>query len=387
MSEVSVPRRRRTLSRWIRFYYPKKRGDRHTISSRTASVGEAVFFAAMLLAGSLCLTATITSLAIGFPWQGGAFFYLGLSFLAAVSLTFMGIGLWGAWRLLLSLNVSAERRSSFGVRARQELLLKKQRLEDDYPSVPREEFISDSPGTRLAYRLPTLSPESWKLWISAGFCVVWDATAVILTMVTLQLWSLGQFAPLITCVSIAFLMIGGVASYLFVRALARHVAIEPTICEVDAAPMLPGTECDACLIQPGHVAFKRIVARLVCEEEAIYRQGTDLRQERRAVHDETLLEAFDVEATPGRPLSLLFKLRTPASAMHSFQANHNAVRWRLIVDAEPKAWPAFRRSYPVLVHPLPPQRKREPQRLAASESQSTHQPLRGRYVAAFHQRS
>jgi hypothetical protein len=339
----------------------------------------------MLLVGSLCLTATFTSLALGFPWQGGAFFYLGLSFLAAVSLTFMGIGIWGAWRLALSVGVSAERRSSFGQRARQELLLKKQKLEDDYPSVPREDFISDSPGTKLAYRLPSLSPESWKLWISAGFCVIWDATSVILTMVTLQLWSLGQFAPLMTGVSLAFLGIGVAATFLFIRALARHVAIEPTICEVDAAPMLPGTECDACLIQQGHVAFKKIAARLICEEEAIYRQGTDLRTERRAVHDETLLEAVDVEATPGRPLNLLFKLRTPPSAMHSFQANHNAVRWRLEVEAHPKSWAPFKRSYPILVHPLPPQRKREPER-RAEEGEARHQPLRGRYVAAHHQR-
>ena len=38
-------RKAKPLSRWVRLYYPKKRGDRHTISSRTASVGEALFLA------------------------------------------------------------------------------------------------------------------------------------------------------------------------------------------------------------------------------------------------------------------------------------------------------------------------------------------------------
>ena len=72
----------------------------------------------------------------------------------------------------------------------------------------------------------------------------------------------------------------------------------------------------------------------------------------------------------------------------AWRAGGVQLRFLEIVEAEPKAWPAFRRSYPVLVHPLPPQRKRAPERREADESQSsTHQPLRGRYVAALHHRS
>ena len=37
--------------------------------------------------------------------------------------------------------------------------------------------------------------------------------------------------------------------------------------------------------------------------------------------------------------------------MHSFASEHNALRWRLVVQGVPARWPAFVRVFPVAVYP------------------------------------
>jgi hypothetical protein len=39
--------------------------------------------------------------------------------------------------------------------------------------------------------------------------------------------------------------------------------------------------------------------------------------------------------------------------MHSFASEHNAVRWLVVVRGQPIRWPAFRRTFPVVVLPDP----------------------------------
>jgi hypothetical protein len=38
--------------------------------------------------------------------------------------------------------------------------------------------------------------------------------------------------------------------------------------------------------------------------------------------------------------------------MHSFKADHNEVRWRLLVRGDVAGWPPFDRSFPIVVIPL-----------------------------------
>jgi hypothetical protein len=41
----------------------------------------------------------------------------------------------------------------------------------------------------------------------------------------------------------------------------------------------------------------------------------------------------------------------PATAMHSLTTEHNAVRWMLVVRGTPARWPAFIRTFPLVVFP------------------------------------
>jgi hypothetical protein len=90
---------------------------------------------------------------------------------------------------------------------------------------------------------------------------------------------------------------------------------------------------------------------LVCQEEATYRQGTDIRTETRIVHEQRIFQGESIRIDPGAPLELRETLRVPEDAMHSFQSSYNAVHWTLVVKGQPESWPAFERSFPVIVHP------------------------------------
>jgi hypothetical protein len=37
--------------------------------------------------------------------------------------------------------------------------------------------------------------------------------------------------------------------------------------------------------------------------------------------------------------------------MHSFAANHNEIAWKLVVEGEAAGWPAYRRTFPVIICP------------------------------------
>jgi len=45
------------------------------------------------------------------------------------------------------------------------------------------------------------------------------------------------------------------------------------------------------------------------------------------------------------------ELRLPRGAMHSFLAEHNQVRWKLVVRGDIAGWPTFEREFPIVVQP------------------------------------
>ena len=59
----------------------------------------------------------------------------------------------------------------------------------------------------------------------------------------------------------------------------------------------------------------------------------------------------DVEIDQALPLESRCEIAVPAGAMHSFQANHNEVNWKLIVKGTVDGWPDYERVFPVVVCP------------------------------------
>ena len=90
---------------------------------------------------------------------------------------------------------------------------------------------------------------------------------------------------------------------------------------------------------------------LVCEEEATYRQGTDIRTESRRVYEQRIATFGNFRIEPIEPFQTTETIAIPAAAMHSFHSTHNSVHWRLLVSGEVSGWPPFSRGFPVVVHP------------------------------------
>lgn len=57
--------------------------------------------------------------------------------------------------------------------------------------------------------------------------------------------------------------------------------------------------------------------------------------------------------SPGTRFEAGASVSLPAMAMHSFVSEHNSVSWRIVVRGQPARWPAFTRSFPVVVFPAP----------------------------------
>jgi len=91
---------------------------------------------------------------------------------------------------------------------------------------------------------------------------------------------------------------------------------------------------------------------LVCDEKATFRQGTDTRLEARRVYEQRCFVREDFEVQQGLPFESRCPLHIPETAMHSFQANHNEVSWRLIVKGSVVGWPDYQRVFQIVVRPV-----------------------------------
>lgn len=108
---------------------------------------------------------------------------------------------------------------------------------------------------------------------------------------------------------------------------------------------------------PGKV--KRVTVTLIGEESATYTRGTDTVTDTETFFERVLVgEADDAESVPeyrspgrmhdsGDALILI-----PADTMHSFEAEHNKIVWRLEVKAEVPRWPDPKDRYPLTVLPM-----------------------------------
>ena len=157
---------------------------------------------------------------------------------------------------------------------------------------------------------------------------------------------------LLTLFILPFAVVGAALAAFFVRQLLVTAGVGPTLVEISDHPLLPGGEYDVFLSQAGRGRLGRLDLDLVCEEEAIYQQGTNTRAETREVFRQDVLRC-DGSASQVPPFESLARLCVPAGAMHSLRAAHNAVHWKLAVRGDIGGWPEFQRSFTVVVYPRP----------------------------------
>ena len=334
---------------WL--YGGKKRGARRTGARWVGRLGEAAFFATLFLLGVLSLTAVLT-------WQlvadGPAQIEVGKGYWSVilVVLTFSVIGGGGLIRSLLTINASPERRSALAKHAADlELLAEALPQRSECPSVPNHPDMINSPGVLLPYRLPPSDTPVWKLLAGAVLCVAWLAAAVSTLVVAVNYLQSGRSGWLLLGFGAPFSGVGAWAFQFFGRQLWALASIGPTSVEVSDVPFSPGCDYEAAYSQAGALRFRSLELWLVCEEEATFQQGTDVRSETHATYRQLLHRERDVKIEPGQPFMQTCRVAIPADAMHTFCSDHNAVNWKLIVRSDPVSRQPLERSFPIIVFP------------------------------------
>lgn len=225
------------------------------------------------------------------------------------------------------------------------------RTADDHPGVPACEDMVNSPGTMLRYRLPIESPESWRLLGFGLFAMLWNAVLLVLAIgAGLDLVG-GRVDWFLLALLVPFGVVGAIGIALLVRGLVLATAVGTTQVEINEHPLRPGGRYELNLAQGGSGTFRGLEIAIAMEEQATFRQGTDTRSERLTVLSQAVQSWKDLQLSPGMRFEARTTLEIPATAMHSFVSEHNSVRWLVVVRGRPARWPAFTRTFPVVVYP------------------------------------
>ena len=340
------------MARWFRVWQ-KKRGGRRTGSRLAGSVGEATFFGLLLLLGAIVQVYVFVSYA-----QAPSVMFLeppvGFQFwlMVLISTSFLLIGGGGLVFAALQTGTSTERRAVLTKRAA-DLELGNEDLPppDDNPGVPDHAHLTDSPGVKLRYRLPVISNQVFTFLAAATFCLVYNAILVVLLVVLIRAWLVGNPQILLAALALCFMAIGSWSIAFFLKQLRMRGGIGPTTVEISDHPLHPGDSYDVYLSQSGRLHLQRLEMLLVCEEEATFRQGTDVRTDRRVVFQQSVCACGDCQILRDQPYEDRGRLQIPSRTMHSFQGQHNVIQWKLVVRGQGVTWRTFERGFPIVISP------------------------------------
>jgi hypothetical protein len=279
--------------------------------------------------------------------------YSGLVYVVLlVPVSFIAIGGGGLIYTFSHWGNSAERRAMLAQRAaRRDVFQPDQPRHEEYPAVPCDANLRNSPGTTLAYRLPPAVAPGWTLFLAVAACVCWNAIVAMFVVMVIQGHRQNEPDWGLTLFVAPFALIGvGLLIYL-VRQLVVITGIGATRVEISHHPLRPGERYELLIAQAGRLSINSLEVLLACDEWATYRQGTDTRTERRRVCERPVFHRESFAIHPGMPFESRCSLEIPARAMHSFKTDHNEIHWKLIVRGNVVGWPNFEREFPVFVYP------------------------------------
>ncbi len=273
----------------------------------------------------------------------------------ALPMLFMLIGAAGLVCRLVRWHITAERRATIARRAAgRQLLQGNGRAAPDYPTVPEVSSITDSPGTKLRYRLPIGPSPGWALFGALLACVGWNGTVGVFLVKAVNGHLAGEPDWAMTCFLVPFVLAGVFLIAVLARRLLLTAGVGPTQVELSDHPLHPGSRYEVFISQSGRMPPDALELQLRCEEQATYREGTNTRTETREVYTQRLYCGNGRKGRRSIPFQARCELTMPAGAMHSFKSEHNSVTWRLVVQGRVAGWPDYRRDYPVIVCPADP---------------------------------
>jgi hypothetical protein len=266
-----------------------------------------------------------------------------------VPLSFMVIGAGGLIYTLLHWGKSAERRAAMSQNiGERDFFGANSDPQRVYPFVPQGANMTNSPGTRLRYRLPFAGSPGWALFGTLVFCVIWNGT---ISAFLIYNHMAGKPEWTLTLFMIPFVLVGIGAIVMFFRLLLINTGIGPTLMEISDHPLQPGGQYRLFISQSGRFQVKALRVALACEESATYRQGTNTRTETQEVYCKQLFRREGFEVENGLPFETEIDLEIPEGVMHSFKAAHNEINWVLTVEGNVLRWPDFKRRFSLIVRP------------------------------------
>jgi hypothetical protein len=329
----------------------KKRGERRTGSNWIGNLGEAIFCGSLFLLGTLLLSVIVGGQLVE-PDPRQFHFGVGGWLLILVTCSSIVLGAGGLIWTVLRIGTSIERRSALvSQAANTDIVHAAVPRPRNYPTVPSFDGLINSPGIDLAYRLPASQTPGWRLLAMTVFAMLWSFMVCLLTAKVIRGHVDGRHEWLLTGLLVAFWWVCYWSVREFLQLLMLNSGMGQTTLEISDLPLIPGRDYQASLVQHGNVKMRLLEVWLVCEEEATFTQGTDIRTESREVFRGSCFCQNDFEIELSQPFRALCRIVVPQSAMHSFQSGHNVVRWKLVVRGEAERWPVFERGFPVVVYP------------------------------------
>lgn len=328
--------------------FVKKRGTRRTGARWPGMLGEGLLFAALLAVGAYGLYWLIGGVLLAegarhgwWPW-----------FAIVIPLALIGYGATGLVMLLWQNVASSERRAAAVQKASDwEIPVGQKAGRLSLPAVPPIDAVTDSPGVRLAYRLPIDAASGWVSFTMAAVCLVWNTLVAIFVYGVIQQHIIGRPNWLLTWLMVPFVLAGVWTLVALARQVLLDIIVGTTRLEVSHHPFYPGGTFQGFVSQTGRLHVRWFQVQLVCEEQAIYQQGTDTRRATSRVHRTTAFSQRKFDITPQQAFETVFDITIPESAMHSFISGHNAVIWALVVRGRMARWGEFERRFPIYVYP------------------------------------
>lgn len=332
-------------------WFVKKRGRRRTGSRWYGVLGVAALDVALVATGAAGLYWLLAHVLLVEGPQHGWIVWAAL----IVPLAPIGYGITDLVMLVWRNLASTERRAAVVQMASDWDLPGLSRALDQptLPAVPPVDEIVNSPGVRLAFRLPSDAASGHLSFALALVSVIWNSLVAGFGIQVVRQHLAGTPNWLLTWLLVPLVLAGGWTIYALVRQILLTMGTGTTRLEIAEHPLRPGGKYEAFLSQTGRLHVRWLQVLLVCEEQATYQQGTDTRTAMEIVHRATVYSERKFEIPPGGAFEAHFTVPIPVAAMHSFTAPHNAVSWMLVVRGRMARWPEFERRFPLYVYPSP----------------------------------
>ena len=231
-----------------------------------------------------------------------------------------------------------------------ELLNEIRRRRDDTPTVPLDKHRPVR-GENLRFQLIPSRRNLWGFVSATVISFLFVPLATILILTSVAAWQADSIDWLATGFAIPISLAAAWSIYNLFRQLLALTGVGPPALEVSRFPFVVGEDYHFHLSQPGRVRLKLLDVVLVCQEEATFNDGTDVRTERKTVYEQRLLRKRGVNVRPAEPFIADFDMTLPKLAMHSFKSDNNRVLWKIVIRGMASGWPQQERNFAISVLP------------------------------------